>query len=200
MPGYYVTTSPSYRQRLVVMVKEPIAGKVKTRLGRDIGMTAAAWWFRHQTKALLRNVRHSQWQTIIAVSPDHRGLNSRFWPSYCKIIPQGSGDLGARMTRIFDQLPHGPAIIIGADIPAVSRNHVKRAFEALRRSDAVFGPSEDGGYWAVGMKRCRPHPTGFLKDVRWSSEFALSDSVKTLPDHRIAMLETLKDVDTAADL
>lgn len=195
-----MTTSPSYRQRLVVMVKEPIPGQVKTRLGHDIGMTAAAWWFRHQTRVLLRKTNNPEWQTIIAVSPDHQGFTSRFWPSRYQRIPQGRGDLGARMVRVFEQLPPGPVLIIGADIPAISANHIKRAFKAVRASDAVFGPSEDGGYWAVGLKRNRPFPAGFLKNARWSTEFALSDSVKTLPDRRITMLETLKDVDTAADL
>jgi hypothetical protein len=104
------------------------------------------------------------------------------------------------MSRVFDQLPPGPALIIGADIPAISTEHIKRAFKAIGGSDAVFGPAEDGGYWAIGLKRSRPHPASFLKNVRWSTEFALSDSIRTLPDHRIAKLDTLKDVDTAADL
>jgi rSAM/selenodomain-associated transferase 1 len=195
-----VTTSPSYRRRLVVMVKEPRAGKVKTRLGRDIGMTTAACWFRHQARALLRDIQHPGWQTIIAVSPDHQGMNSRFWPSNCPRISQGRGDLGVRMTRVFDRLPSGPVVIIGADIPAISRRHINQAFLMLGACDAVFGPSEDGGYWAVGVKRTAPHPAGFLRGVRWSTEHALADSVKTFPAQRIAMLETLRDVDTAADL
>jgi len=182
------------------MVKEPIPGKVKTRLGCDIGMTAAAWWFRHQTKALLRDIQHAEWQTIIAVSPDYQGLNSRFWPSHYTKFPQGHGDLGARMARVFDRQPPGPTIIIGADIPAISRSHIQCAFKALNGSEAVFGPSDDGGYWAIGMKRVRPQPPGFLKGVRWSTKFALSDSIITLPNYRISYLETLKDVDTAADL
>lgn len=182
------------------MVKEPQPGRVKTRLGRDIGMTQAAWWFRHQTRALLRNIQHPGWQTILAVSPDHIGLKSRVWPPALPRIPQGKGDLGARMVRIFDRLPAGPVVIIGADIPAISRVHISSAFSALGSHEAIFGPSEDGGYWSVGLRRLHPRPRGFLNDVRWSSEHALADSVQTLPNRRIAYLKTLRDVDTVADL
>ena len=53
------------------MVKEPRPGRVKTRLGRDIGMTAAAWWFRHQTHKILRQLQDPRWELILAVSPDY---------------------------------------------------------------------------------------------------------------------------------
>ena len=52
------------------MVKEPRAGRVKTRLGRDIGMTGAAWWFRHQVSRLLREVQDPRWELILSVAPD----------------------------------------------------------------------------------------------------------------------------------
>ena len=57
------------RQSLVVMVKEPHPGRVKTRLGRELGMIAAAWWFRHQVARLLRRVEDPRWRLVLAVSP-----------------------------------------------------------------------------------------------------------------------------------
>ena len=65
------------RAKLVVMVKEPHPGRVKTRLGRDIGLTASAWWFRHQVGALLRRLGDPRWDTIIAVAPGVGGLTRR---------------------------------------------------------------------------------------------------------------------------
>ena len=60
------------------MVKEPHPGRVKTRLGRDLGLTRAAWWFRHQTRRLIRKLAQDQrWDTVLAVSPDVEGLESR---------------------------------------------------------------------------------------------------------------------------
>lgn len=185
---------------LVVMVKEPRPGRVKTRLGRDIGMTQAAWWFRHQVARLLRRVQSPCWQTVLAVSPDNQGLNSRIWPSNLVRWPQGTGNLGDRMGRMMRTAPPGPVCVIGADIPDVRSGHILEAFTALGNHDAVFGPTTDGGYWLVGLKRTRAVPPDIFAGVRWSTDQALSDSLTSLADHRIARITTLRDVDTAADL
>lgn len=185
---------------LIIMVKEPRPGRVKTRLGREIGMTAAAWWFRHQTGALLRRLEDPRWQIVLAVAPDREGLQSRVWPGHLPRWAQGSGDLGARMARMLGQVPVGPACLIGADIPGITRAHIAEAFQALGDQDAVFGPAPDGGYWLIGLKHPRRQPPGFFKGVRWSTEHALADSMATLPNHRIAQVATLRDVDTADDL
>jgi rSAM/selenodomain-associated transferase 1 len=187
-------------QTLVIMLKEPRPGRVKTRLGRDIGMVAAAWWFRHQTARLIRQVQDPRWQVTLAVAPDRAGLASRVWPAHLLRIPQGRGDLGARMARIMGVLPPGPVCIIGGDIPGVRKHHISRAFKMLGSHDAAFGPAPDGGYWLIGLRRMRAIPAGFLQGVRWSSADALADSMATLPDARIALVDTLRDVDTAADL
>ncbi|MBV1868005.1 MAG: TIGR04282 family arsenosugar biosynthesis glycosyltransferase [Marinosulfonomonas sp.] len=182
------------------MVKEPRPGWVKTRLGKSIGMTSAAWWFRHQTKRLLRRVQHPGWETILAVSPDIAGMNSRIWPEHLARMPQGTGDLGARMNRIFDTLSPGPVVIIGGDIPDITSRHIAGAFRALGNHDCVFGPATDGGYWAVGLRRTGPRPYHLFDNVRWSSEFALADSIATASGQRVTLLETLRDVDTVDDL
>lgn len=188
------------RAKLVVMLKVPHPGRVKTRLGREIGMTSAAWWFRHQVSALLRRVDDPRWQTILGVAPDAEGSSYRGWPANFARIPQGRGDLGARMARLMRGLPSGPVCIMGGDIPSVRRAHIARAFDALGRHDAVFGPAPDGGYWLVGLKRTGRVPHTLFQDVRWSTEHALSDSMASLPDASIALVDRLQDVDTAADL
>ena len=185
---------------LIVMVKEPRPGRVKTRLGRDIGLTNAAWWFRHQTKALLRHVQDPRWQVVLAVAPDREGLQSRIWPAHLPRWAQGPGDLGARMGRALASALPGPACVIGADIPGIRAHHIASAFDALGRNDAVFGPAPDGGYWLVGLKRNRPAPPSLFQNVRWSSACALADTKASLPGYRIAEIATLRDVDTAADL
>ena len=188
------------RPALVIMLKEPRPGRVKTRLGRDIGMVAAAWWFRHQTSRLIRQVQDPRWQVILAVAPDRAGLASRVWPAHLPRIAQDGGDLGDRMARLMRVLPPGPVCIIGGDIPGVRKHHIARAFKALGANDAVFGPAPDGGYWLIGLRRTAAVPAGFLRGVRWSTADALSGSMATLPGARIALVDTLRDVDTAADL
>lgn len=182
------------------MLKEPRPGRVKTRLGRDIGMTAAAWWFRHQTARLIRRLDDPRWQLVLAVSPDRDGIASRIWPAHLPRVAQGRGSLGDRMARLMRAMPPGPACIIGGDIPGITPPHVARAFASLGRNDAVFGPAPDGGYWLVGLRHPGRAPAGFLKDVRWSGPNALADSRATLPGARIAQIDTLADVDTVDDL
>jgi rSAM/selenodomain-associated transferase 1 len=187
-------------RHLVLMLKEPRPGRVKTRLARDIGTVPAAWWFRHQTCALIRRLHDPRWQLWLAVAPDASGLKSRFWPAHLPRLPQGGGDLGTRMARMFRSLPPGPACLIGGDIPDVTPAHIARAFQALGGQDAVFGPATDGGYWLVGLARGTAQPAGLFEGVRWSSPHALADSIASLPGRRIALTDTLRDVDTAADL
>lgn len=197
-----MTISPDFRwrPRLVVMVKEPVAGRVKTRLGQDIGMTTAAWWFRHQSASLLRRIANPQWQTILAVTPEKQGLTSQNWPQHLSRVPQGTGDIGQRMARIFLNLPPGPAIIIGADIPGVQTSHIAHAFKQLGSHDAVFGPATDGGFWLVGLKRTCATPPRLFQNVRWSSEHAMQDSIRSIPGLQIAIANELADVDTVEDL
>ncbi len=188
------------QRTLVIMVKEPHPGRVKTRLGRDIGMVGAAWWFRHQTRALIRRLRDPRWQIILAVSPDREGLTSRIWPMDLPRAAQGRGDLGDRMGRMLRGMPKGPVCLIGADIPGISRGHIARAFAALGGSQMVFGPAPDGGYWLVGAQRYSALPSGLFREVRWSTEHALADTLASVPGCRVALLDQLRDVDTVADL
>lgn len=188
------------RAQLVVMLKLPQVGQVKTRLGREIGMVAAAWWFRHQVRALLRRLEDPRWDLVLAVHPDRAGMGARVWPAHLERMAQGRGDLGLRMRRVFRARPKGPVCIIGGDIPGVQRCHIARAFRALGDHDAVFGPALDGGFWLVGLKRRGPLPAGLFREVRWSTEHALADSMRGLEGHRVAQVDRLRDVDELRDI
>jgi hypothetical protein len=190
------------QRTLVIFLKEPRPGRVKTRLGRDIGMTGAAWWFRHQAARLIRRLgRDPRWRTVLAVSPGREGLASRVWPARLPRWPQGPGDLGCRMGRALRAMPSGPVIIIGADIPGLRPAHVAEGFRLLGRHDAVLGPAPDGGYWMIGLKRGgRAVPEGLFRGVRWSSAHALADTVASLAPLDVGFAAMLRDVDQAADL
>ena len=97
-------------------------------------------------------------------------------------------------------MPVGPVCIIGADIPGIHPRHIARAFHALGRTDATFGPAPDGGYWLIGLKRSRAIPPTLFRNVRWSTEHAMADTIATLSGFTISTITPLRDVDTAADL
>jgi hypothetical protein len=121
------------------------------------------------------------------------------WPGTWRQIGQGTGDLGERMGRVMRALPPGPAVIIGTDVPDIRPDHVARAFRALGRHDAVFGPAADGGYWLVGLRR-RPRVPEIFEGVRWSTEFALADTLANALTLDVALLDVLDDVDDGAAL
>ena len=179
------------------MVKEPRAGRVKTRLGRGIGMTRAAWWYRHQTGRTLRNLRDSRWQIVLSVSPD-TAKKSRHWPGDLPRFPQGGGDLGQRMRRALMATP-GPSLLVGSDIPGITRAQIARAFAALGAAETVIGPAKDGGFWLVGLKHPGRAPGTLFEGTRWSHPETLADTLPSLPQP-VATTDTLSDVDTAQDL
>lgn len=193
------------QRHLVVMVREPRLGAVKRRLARDIGPLAAWRFYRLTTMRLLRQVAcDRRWRTWLAVTPDRTArrsaaaifsLPARISPP---IVPQGRGDLGARMSRLLHDLPPGPVVIVGSDIPTLGAAQIARAFAALGDHDWVFGPAHDGGYWLIGARR-RMLRRSALTHVRWSSEHALADTLASLGPARVALLETLADIDDGAD-
>lgn len=194
-----MTPERGYTNWLVVMSKAPRMGNVKTRLARDIGASEALRFYKTNTGEVLRNVGDDpRWTTVIAAAPDSAVLDTGFWPGQMPRVPQGEGDLGTRMDRVMKTMPPGPVVLIGCDIPNVSDTRIAAAFKALSNHDAVFGPAEDGGYWLVGLKRF-PHVRSIFDNVRWSTEHALADTRANLKDARVALLDTLPDIDTGAD-
>ena len=157
-------------------------------------------FYRSHTGTLLRDLSADpRWMLWLAVTPDRAATSVGLWPFRGRVVAQGGGDLGRRMGRLFETLPPGPLVMIGSDIPGVTQGHIARAFQRLGAHDWVFGPAVDGGYWLVGARR-RPRIFTPFDGVRWSSPRTLSDTLANLADQSIALLETLRDVDTRADL
>jgi uncharacterized protein len=182
--------------RLIIMVKEPRLGAVKTRLAAEIGAAAATRFYRGATDHLIRRLASDRrWRTLLAVAPD-AAIAARRWPARVPRLRQGGGDIGVRMERLLlAQRPH-PAVLIGSDIPGIAPRHIAEAFALLCRHDVVFGPATDGGFWLVGIKPL-PHLPGMFRDVRWSSPDALADTLANLAGRRIGFAARLPDVDDA---
>jgi len=186
---------------LIIFVKEPRVGKVKTRLAEDIGPINATFWYRRQLDHLLNIFKPSSTYTRHLFVTPHRGL--KYFRTYTKqgwrLCRQSPGDLGEKMKNAFLSVGQGPRLLIGSDIPAVSAQHIELAFKQLNSVDAVFGPAQDGGYWLIGLSRFVVPPN--LKHVRWSSQYALSDTLSKFgPKVRVKLIQTLKDVDRGSDL
>ncbi len=181
---------------ICIFAKEPIAGRVKTRLAATIGDSAAARLasaFLHDTIALVRSL---DLPFVVAWSGAPEAA-----PADVEIWPQGDGDLGARLERIFDRaLLHSRWVIaLGADSPGLPARNIHSAIEALRARDAVIGPAWDGGYYLLGLTRMQPR---ILSDIAWSTSRTCLDTTIRLCLHgyRTATLRPWFDVDEASDL
>ena len=184
------------KDTVFVFARAPRLGAVKRRLARDIGDRAA---LRFYLATLRRTVwmlaRDRRFRTVLAITPDHAATR---WPRGVARVPQGRGDLGQRMHRVANRQRCGRVAVVGTDIPAMTADDVARAFRQLGRVQACFGPAGDGGYWLVALSPRRPLAP--FTAVRWSSEFALADTLVNFSGRTVAMLRELQDVDTAVDL
>ena len=187
---------PNPTNHLIIFAKAPRLGRVKTRLARDIG-TVPAWTFyrRCLTSIIRRMAEDSRWQTWLALTPDG-APGPRDLPENVSLLYQGGGDLGTRMNNAMVDLPPGPTIIIGTDIPDIAPANIADGFRTLGHADTVFGPAHDGGYWLVGCRR-RPRFPDLFSDVRWSSEHTLNDTLKNATKQGLStrFLDRLEDVD-----
>lgn len=189
------------KRSLLIFAKPPRMGLSKTRLAAGLGKAEAARIARFTMARTLRAAMDHRWRTILYTAPDSALAETlgELWPSHLPRASQGAGDLGARLTKGLSEAPLGPVLFIGADAPDVTPTLLWRAFGALQRHDAVFGPSTDGGFWLFGLFKGRRTQPPFTS-VRWSGPHAMADVAANLPTGaRIAHLPTLIDIDEAED-
>lgn len=191
----------AYGATLIIMVKAPVAGRVKTRLAADIGTARATAFYRRAVATIVRRFGTDiRWRTVLAIAPD-AAVGDAAWQqrvSGLQRVAQGGGGLGDRMVRAFKTVRPGPVVMIGSDAIAIQPTDIAAAFASLKTNDAVFGPAPDGGYWLIGAAPS-VDVARMLAGVRWSTEHTLADTAANLSNARIAMLRPLRDVDTGAE-
>ena len=184
------------RRQLGLVVRAPQLGRGKRRLAQAIGDVETVRFERLMLVLLLRRLaRDRRWRLRIAVTPDNARRRARHWR--VEVTGQGGGDLGLRMRRALAACPPGPVVLVGGDIPALAPRHIAAAFRLLGGHDLVFGPAQDGGFWLVGARRPRQPPRLF-EGVRWSSPYALGDTLAGLPRRiTVGFVDRLEDIDDA---
>lgn len=191
------------KQALLIMAKRPMPGQTKTRLTPSLTPEKASELFAcflQDTLDLARQVPNVE--RLIAYAPlDAQAYFRQLAPDFT-LVPQSGNDLGERLDHVLTQcLSDGFAhtVIMDSDSPTLPVSYVTEAFEALDEADVVLGPSEDGGYYLIGLKR--PHPR-LLRQVKMSTPKVLLDTLAIAREDnlRVALLERWYDVDTIADL
>src|SRR5262245_47145077 len=142
--------------RLMVFVKAPRRGAVKTRLARTLGAVAAEAAYRHLVETLLNQLDGVR-GVDLCFSPDDAASEVQHWlKEGWSSSPQGDGDLGQRLHSASQRAFQSGAkrvVIIGSDCRAVRAGDIREAWSGLATHDVVLGPATDGGYWLIGLRQ-----------------------------------------------
>ena len=185
---------------LIVVVKNPVPGTVKTRLQQRYTPKQAADLYTAFVKDTLETTRSLNIdKRIIAYDPpDAENAVRKICGDDWDYVPQVQEDLGQRMYQALHQQLHQGAkhtILIGTDIPSLPAMYITQAFEILKHKDVVLGPSTDGGYYLVGLSRpC----SEIFQNINWSTPTVLSETIDALKqnDHTLGLVPPWFDVDT----
>jgi rSAM/selenodomain-associated transferase 1 len=183
--------------RIIIFVKAPRPGFVKTRLAAAIGNEAACGAYRQLAETVLAHLAPLP-HLELRFTPDDAEDEITHWLSDgWTAHPQGEGDLGERMHRAFTEAK-GPAIIIGSDCPQVELSDLRTAAKTLQARDAVIGPATDGGYWLIALNA--PCPALF-ENIKWSTSDVLPKTLEKANEAELSvqLLRELTDVDTGED-
>ena len=190
----------SERGCLCIFAKPPRAGLVKTRLTGALGDEGAAQLasaFFEDTWAVATSVA---WADCVLATTEVDAPEWRL-PQHAIAWPQGDGNLGRRLEQILGRAlaTHDFALAIGTDSPGMPSALLDAARIALRSADAVIGPTEDGGFYLLGLRAC---PTGLLAGIPWSRTDTCARTVGQLRRFglRVAVLPPWFDVDRPEDL
>jgi rSAM/selenodomain-associated transferase 1 len=190
------------RDLLIVFVKAPRPGKVKTRIAEVIGPQPACDAYLALVEILIGNLRTLP-NVQVRYSPDDALLEIPRWvqPTWTTAA-QGEGDLGERLKAAFrDGFKTGAerVVIIGSDAPEITHDDIEAAWRALGENDLVLGPAEDGGYWLIGLRAERPE---LFERIAWSTATVFEETVarSKATGLKTHLLRRLADIDTIEDL
>lgn len=189
------------KQALLIFVRHPEPGKVKTRLAAVLGNDTALSIYKKLLQHTLQITKAVKADKFVFYTENI--VENDLWqrPDYFKNA-QGSGDLGDRMCNAFELVlakGYDSVSIIGSDCYELSTLIIDQAFSFLQKNDIVIGPAKDGGYYLLGMKKLHP---SFFKNKSWSTNNVLQNAIdecNCLGLH-YETLPVLSDVDEANDV
>jgi uncharacterized protein len=179
---------------LLVMAKAPVPGRVKTRLCPPLEPEgAAALALAALEDTLAAGAACSAARRVVVLD----GARGAWLPAGFEVLEQATGGLGARMAAAFAAVAP-PALMIGSDAPQVTPDLLDAGFAALEQHDAALGPADDGGYWAIGLRRA---VAGVFDGVAMSEPGTAAAQRRRLAELGlgVAELPRLRDVDTIED-
>jgi hypothetical protein len=189
---------------LLVFLKHPTPGQVKTRLAQSIGNEEAASLYRQWISLVLNKLQSLRGNVrLIGYFAGAAQQGFQEWlPLADEWWPQPAADLGSRLAIGFQKSFAAGSlgcIAVGTDCLELESDDVTAAAHTLSQHHAVFGPAQDGGYYLVGTQSLLP---GFFDGIRWSSPQTLDDHLRRCSDNgwSMSLLPCRRDIDSYEDL
>lgn len=190
----------------IIFARFPAEGKVKTRLAKDIGDKDAAAFYRICAEHLFDEVgglKKSGIDLFLFYSDNSETERMKKWvgDNFC-YYQQTGVDLGEKMLNAFDLVfakGYEKVIIIGTDVPDMNSLLLEEAFEVLDKNNFVIGPSDDGGYYLLGMKS---PTTDLFTGIEWGTGTVYNSTINKLnrKNARYKIIGKMMDIDTKTDL
>jgi uncharacterized protein len=187
------------KNALIIFIRNPILGKVKTRLAKSVGDETALNIYRFLLDKTKEVTQHLPCDKIVFYSEEI--INKDIWdtPIYQKKLQDGA-DLGAKMNHAFESCfknNYKNVVLIGSDVFDLKESHLEEAFEQLEKKNVVMGPALDGGYYLLGLKK--EHPEIFI-NKNWGTSTVRKNTMKHLEKENVHLLPMLNDIDVIEDL
>jgi uncharacterized protein len=188
-------------EALIIFTKNPIPGKVKTRLAATVGKDKALKIYKQLIQYTIELTNQLPIPKFLYYS-DSIDLNDNWSNSLYKKMLQSGAGLGEKMKNAFSDLfdqGYDKVLIIGTDCPELSPGIINAAFDKLNNHDVVIGPARDGGYYLLGMKKLYPV---LFQDISWSTDQVLHQTLSACVDSGLSnlLLDELSDIDNEEDL
>ena len=194
------------KNALILFVKYPQPGKVKTRLAQSVGFEKAAKMYKELVEKNVREIRSlspSVCDCWIAYDPpDHEGPTRLWLGQDFDYLAQQGEDLTQRLTHATSQLferGYESVAVLGSDTQNLSSALICQGFEELKKYDVVIGPARDGGYYLIGLKQNDPM---IFKGIAWSTSTVLKETIAKIKalkwEHYL--LKELSDLDELTDV
>lgn len=188
---------------LFVFVKKPVPGVVKTRLGKTIGDENAARLYRAMAETCIKRFQAIPNTNCTAYfdPPEEAQFFSDWFGAGVEYLPQCGGDLGDRLKHGFSLLLQETprAIALGSDSPDLPIDYLKQILESLQNHDVAIGPSTDGGYYCIGLKKFIPE---VFDAIDWSTERVFEQTAQQCNSLGLAVFvgPEWSDIDVSEDL
>ncbi|MBI2257577.1 MAG: TIGR04282 family arsenosugar biosynthesis glycosyltransferase [Flavobacteriia bacterium] len=189
----------STNNALIIFIKNPILGKVKTRLAADIGEEKALQIYKECIQLTLKEcTSFPKIETFIFFSD----FIEESFENQDHCFVQKGDDLGEKMKNAFKKmfdLNYKNVMIIGSDLPQINKKLITNGFNCLQKNDVVIGPSIDGGYYLLAMKNLHDF---LFEDMTWSNSEVFNKTISKLKNNNLSLslLETHRDLDNFRDL